>query len=71
MYVILGKPACTYCKMVVDFLTVKGQQFEYRDILEDNEAKAMFDKTGARTVPQIFKDGECIGGFSELMEVFK
>lgn len=71
MYVILGKPACTYCKMAVDFLTAKGEQFEYQDILEDEEAMAKFSTTGARTVPQIFKDDKLIGGFSELMEVYE
>jgi glutaredoxin 3 len=65
--VVYTKAHCPYCVRAKNLLTAKGVEFEVID-LEDkpDELKALKDRTGLRTVPQIFIDGTLIGGFSEL-----
>jgi len=36
---------------------------------KDDELKKLRERTGHRTVPQIFIDGKMIGGFSELAQL--
>jgi glutaredoxin len=42
---------------------------EYDIIAEPQLEKEMFERSGSRTVPQIFIDGKLIGGFMELAEL--
>ena len=68
---IYGRQTCTYCNAAKDFLNVHGIKFEYYDIEKDPDQKAkMFERApvGIKTVPQIFLDGEYVGGYSDLRE---
>lgn len=61
---------CPYCVRAKNLLEDLG--LEYTEInLEGkaDELKALKERTGQRTVPQIFIDGEFIGGFSELSQL--
>lgn len=50
-----------------DLLSRKGVQFEEINLDgRDKELQELRDRTGMRTVPQIFIDGELIGGFTDL-----
>jgi glutaredoxin len=51
-------------------LKSKNIPFEEVD-LDDNEKEltALRSRTGQRTIPQIFIDGQFIGGFSELAQL--
>jgi glutaredoxin 3 len=64
---VYTKAHCPYCVRAKNLLESKGADFEIID-LEDKpeELKALKDRTGLRTVPQIFINGNLIGGFSEL-----
>lgn len=58
---------CPYCVRAKNLLTEHG--LEYTEVAldgKDDELKALRDRTGQRTVPQIFIDDQFIGGFSEL-----
>ena len=58
---------CPYCARAKDLLTRKGQ--EYTEInAEDPETRmAMVERAGGqRTVPQIFINGEHVGGSDDL-----
>jgi glutaredoxin len=66
MYVVYGKPNCAFCEQAKMLLTAKGQDFTYVDVSQDVEAMSRLQEIGARTVPQIFFDGELIGGFTHL-----
>ena len=58
---------CPFCVRSKNLLKQKGVSFEEIDLDgKDDELKALRDRTGMRTVPQIFFDDELIGGFSEL-----
>lgn len=65
-------PACDKAKSVFDSLGVgyKTVELDRRDDcaeLQDNLNRM----TGARTVPRVFVDGDCIGGGSDTVSMFK
>jgi glutaredoxin 3 len=58
---------CGYCRMAKTLLASRKIAFEEIDVTSDFEAREwLVRETGRRTVPQIFIDGESIGGFDEL-----
>lgn len=58
---------CPYCIRAKNLLNEIGIAFEEINLDgKDEELKKLREETGQRTVPQIFIDGEFIGGFSEL-----
>lgn len=61
---------CPYCTAAKNLLSKKGLAFEEINLTSDPaELQALKARTGMRTVPQIFFDGELIGGFQELNEL--
>ena len=69
---IFSKTTCPACVMAKEILKSKGVTYE--EVVLDNkpeETKALMDKTGMRTVPQIFINNELIGGCSDLMALDK
>lgn len=67
---IYTKDYCPYCSHAKNFLTQKGISFEEINIEGDQEfAEKLFAKTGFRTVPQIFIGDECIGGYTDMIEL--
>ena len=70
MITIYGKPRCTFCDAAKRLCEQKGLEYEYKMLDADYTAEELFEKVpNARTFPQIFKDGESIGGYTELVEV--
>jgi glutaredoxin 3 len=58
---------CPFCSRAKDLLKRKGAEFEEINLDgRDGDRKALQERTGMRTVPQIFIAGKLIGGFSEL-----
>lgn len=68
MIKILGKPQCPYCDMAKQFLTAKGQSYEYIDITKDEDELQNFMNMGYKTVPQIWVNGKHVGGFDQLVQ---
>jgi len=62
-------PFCPYCTRARALLDRKGVAFTDIDITEESGRRAeMIQRAGGRTsVPQIFIDGEHIGGSDELV----
>lgn len=61
---------CPYCVRAKQLLTTKGIPFEEINLSgKPDELVALKNRTGWRTVPQIFIGEELIGGFSELSEL--
>jgi glutaredoxin 3 len=60
---------CGYCARAKGLLDKKGVAYEDIDVIEDpGKRKEMLARAGGRqTVPQIFIDGEHIGGSDELL----
>jgi glutaredoxin 3 len=61
-------PFCPYCDRAKGLLTRKGVSFKEVDAPSGSEArKAAIERSGGRsTVPQIFIDGQAIGGSDDL-----
>lgn len=58
---------CPWCVRAKALLESKGLNFEEINIASDADlAQEMAERSGRRTVPQVFIDGEAIGGFDEL-----
>lgn len=58
---------CPYCVRAKHLLRKKGVPYREVDVSHDHEARmALMQRTGRRTVPQIFIDDEPIGGCDEL-----
>jgi len=60
--------SCGYCRAAKALLEKKNIPFEEIDLTGDNAGReALVVKSGGRrTVPQIFIDGQGIGGYTEL-----
>jgi glutaredoxin 3 len=65
---IYTKFLCPYCARAKALLSSKGAQFEEIDVTMDAALrKVMIDRAaGGSTVPQIFINGQHIGGSDEL-----
>ena len=65
---IYTKPACPYCAAAKALLKSKGQTFDEINVEADAQKKEeMIEKSGGRlTVPQVFINGQHIGGFDDL-----
>lgn len=58
---------CPYCMMARRLLNAKGVDFEEIRIDQDRaQAPVMMQRSGRRTVPQIFIGEQHIGGYDEL-----
>lgn len=67
---IYSKTTCPACVTAKSLLDKKG--VEYEEIILDNKPKEiqeLINRTGMKTVPQIFINGELIGGCSDLMDL--
>ena len=65
---VYGTNACGYCRRAKSLLEARGIEYQELIIGEDISSEALSSKIGkpALTVPQIFLDGEYIGGYTEL-----
>lgn len=60
-------PSCPFCVRAKRLLEARGIPFREIDVADDDALRMeIMERTGRRTVPQIFIDGRSIGGFEEL-----
>jgi len=60
-------PSCPFCVRAKRLLEARGIPFEEVDVGADDALREeIMQRTGRRTVPQIFIDERSIGGFEEL-----
>ncbi len=65
--VIYGNATCPFCGAARMLLTKKGVEYEDVSVADDPARFAeMQEKSGRRTVPQIFIGETHVGGFDEL-----
>lgn len=62
---------CPYCVMAERLLTRKGvtQIEKIRVDIDQAKLSEMMEKTGRRTVPQIYIGGQHVGGFDDLSKL--
>lgn len=70
--IVWSRDACGYCEQAKALLTRKSIAFEERNISQDWTREQLLESVpNARTIPQIFIDGQLIGGFTELKKYFE
>lgn len=67
---IFTKPGCIHCQKAKALLTEQGLQYEELELGADITISGLRAITKADTVPQVFIDGEHIGGNDELTKHF-
>lgn len=65
---IYTAPSCPYCVRAKDLLNRKGVPFTEIFLSWDDPApwKELEKRTGMKTVPQIFIEDKCIGGYTDM-----
>jgi len=58
---------CPFCDAALALLKSKNIPYEEIDVTKPEAKQALKQKTGWRTVPQIFIDEKLIGGYQELL----
>ncbi len=70
MWKIYSQAGCSYCNLAKILMMEKGIEFEEIDVRSSDEAKALFETNGFRTVPQIFTDRDVyVGGYVDLRKI--
>ena len=70
--IIWAKPTCPYCVMARKLLESKGYDVDYRAVGYGWNTEQLLEAVpNAKTVPQIFIDGEHIGGYDNLQTHLK
>ena len=65
--VVWSKPACVFCEKAKRLLKSKGIEYEEKNIAEGHKIQDLLEIVpNARTMPQIWLDGEHLGGYLEL-----
>ena len=65
--IVWSKDQCPYCDQAKALLKSRNIEFEERNVSQDWTREQLLEAVpNARTVPQIFLDGELVGGFTEL-----
>lgn len=58
---------CPYCRAAERMLDAKGIKYTAYDVSDDHDKRNwLLETTGMYTVPQIFIDGQPIGGFTDM-----
>ena len=60
---------CPWCVRAKALLESKGLDYEEINISTSGRAEEMVQRSGRRSIPQIFIDKEHIGGFDELSQL--
>jgi glutaredoxin 3 len=62
--------ACPFCVRAKALLRNKGVQFEEIDVTDDDELREKMTELagGRRTVPEVFINGQLVGGYEELRD---
>lgn len=67
--IVWSKYHCPYCEQAKQLLSQRGIPYEEKKIGDGYTKEELLEAVpNARTVPQIFIDGELVGGFTELKE---
>ena len=67
---IYTKSTCPFCIKIKQFFTDKSVPFENVDLTNNpDELAALKERTGMRTVPQVFIGGELVGGCDDVLQL--
>ena len=66
--IVYSKADCPFCSMAMEELKLRGIPFDKIDLKEIGKTAAEVTGRKVKTVPQIYIEGEYVGGYEELME---
>ncbi|PPI86800.1 Grx4 family monothiol glutaredoxin [Candidatus Pantoea edessiphila] len=67
-----NQPSCGFSAQAVKFLSACGERFAYVDILKNPDIRSELPKySNWPTFPQLWIDGELIGGCDIIIEMFQ
>ena len=66
--IIYGKDDCPYCQLAKVELTLRNIDYEYISLTDINKTVSEVTGRDVYTVPQIYINGQYIGGYAQLME---
>ena len=66
--ILYGKNNCPFCQMAKDEMDMRGIPYEYVDLQAIGKSAKEVTGRDVKTVPQIYLNGEYVGGYDELME---
>lgn len=70
--IVYSKEGCPYCRMAKELLAARHINFEeVRVDLDTEKLDEMMRLSNRRTVPQIFINGQSIGGYDDLAALVK
>jgi glutaredoxin len=65
--IVWSKDACPFCVQAKALLELRGIEYEERNVSKNWTREQLLEAVpDARTLPQIFLDGQHIGGFTDL-----
>lgn len=68
MVIIYGKPSCGYCTKAKNFCKDRMLEYTYKDVQNESFMQELKEKYAeVRSVPQIFINGDHIGGYTDLV----
>jgi ribonucleoside-diphosphate reductase alpha chain len=67
---VYGKNNCPFCAAAKDELEIRGIHYEYISLEEIGKTAAEVTGRKVKTVPQIYLEGQYIGGYDEMMAHF-
>ena len=68
--IVYGIPNCPFCQLAKEELKLRGVPYDYIDLKEIGKTAAEVTGRKVKTVPQIYIDGNYVGGYEELMAFF-
>ncbi|XP_045774361.1 glutaredoxin-C4-like [Maniola jurtina] len=72
--VVFSKSYCPYCKLAKDVFGKVKQPIKVYELDERDDGQAIQDSlaqiSGFRTVPQVFINGTCVGGGSDVKKLY-
>ena len=68
--IVYGTQTCPYCTRAKSELSLRGMNFDFVDLDELGKTAAEVTARPVTTVPQIYIEGQYVGGYTEMMEYF-
>lgn len=66
------EPQCGFSAAVVEVFNMIGEEYEARDVLQDNELREGVKRySNWPTIPQVYIDGKFVGGCDITREMFQ
>ena len=69
-YVVITRDNCTFCTQAKMLLTRFDQEYTEFNVHEHPVFRTFLKTQGLHTVPQVYRNGQLIGGYEELAETF-